>query len=74
MRLFFPILSLIILIIALLFSLLNTQTAELFYFFGKAHPPVCLLVITSFILGALIGLIFGFIKGQKLKKSKNKFK
>lgn len=68
MRLFFPILSLIVLLVALLFSLLNTQRAEFFYFFGKAYPPVCLLVITPFILGAVIGLVVGFIRGRNFKK------
>jgi len=71
MRLFFPVLALVILIFGLIFSLLNTQPAELFYFFGKTSLPVSFLIITSFIIGILLGVLFGFILGF-FKKIKNK--
>lgn len=74
MRLFFPVLALIILIIGLIFSLLNTQSAELFYFFGKVSLPVSLLIIGSFIIGILLGLFLGFILGLFRKIKKNKVK
>ena len=70
MRLFFPILIIIVLILALVFSLLNTQAAELFYFFGKTQIPVSLLIISSFIIGILIGLLVGFIKGHRYRKNR----
>ncbi len=73
MRLFFPLFALIILIIGLFFSLLNTQSAELFYFFGKVSLPVSILIISAFMIGIFLGLFFGFIFGffKKLNK-KNK--
>ena len=71
MRILFPLLALIILIFGLVFSLLNTQSAELFYFFGKTSLPVSILIICSFIIGILLGLFFSFILGF-LKKIKNK--
>lgn len=64
MRLIWAILGLIVLLIGIGFSLLNTQTAELYYYLGHIKAPVCLIVILSFIIGALVGLAIGFTRGR----------
>lgn len=68
MRIIWAIIGLIILLIGIGFSLLNTQQAELYYYLGHVNAPVCLIVVLSFIVGALIGLAIGFTRGRLGRK------
>ena len=47
----------LILLLVLLFTLLNAETVPLNYYFGQLDQPLALILVVTFVAGALIGLL-----------------
>lgn len=57
MRIIYHLLLILLLIACFIFSLLNYQAVEFHYYFGQAKISLSLLLLFTFILGALISMI-----------------
>jgi len=67
MRIFYYLLVLCVLCLGVTFALLNHQTVALNYYFGQAHMPVSILVVSSFVLGGVLGCLVSFALWLKLR-------
>lgn len=47
----------LILLLVLLFTLLNAEPVSLNYYLGKIEQPLALILVVTFVAGALIGLL-----------------
>ena len=57
----------LLVIFALIFAGLNADLVSVNYYLGTKRLPLSLLIILSFILGGLLGLLTAFITYVKLK-------
>ncbi len=60
MRIFTYILILVILIFGILFATLNSEAVTVDYYFSQSSLPLSLVLVISFALGALFGMLVGF--------------
>jgi putative membrane protein len=60
--------SLILLILAVIFALQNSNAETVKFLFWEATLPVALIIIISLTVGAILGLIYS-IPGKKPEKS-----
>jgi putative membrane protein len=60
---------LIIFLVVISFSILNSQNVNLNYFFGQINLALSVPVIGAFVIGGVIGLLVGVMK-QKVKRKK----
>ena len=67
-RLAYIITSLILLIIGILFAVLNAEPVTLHYYFGENQLPLSLVIISSIIIGALLGIVASAVIILKLKR------
>lgn len=67
MRIIWTFFGLIILLIGIGFALLNTGDVTLFYYLGVVKAPLSLIVVLAFIVGGLVGLGVGFVRGKRRK-------
>lgn len=65
MRLIWTLLGLIVLVIGIGFALLNTDSVSFYYYLGVVKAPLSLIIVLSFIVGGLIGLLVGYCHGRK---------
>jgi len=72
MRVIGAFLGLIFVVVMVLFSLLNAKVVTLHYYFGQVSFSFSGFLIVAFVLGALFGLIIGYIKGCQKRKQHNK--
>lgn len=67
------ILTYIILIVLVLFGItfagLNADSVSLNYYIGYTKAPLSLLLVNSFVIGGLLGLLVGFVLYIKTKTS-----
>jgi len=47
----------VILLLVLLFTLLNAEPVSLNYYLGQVEQPLALILVVTFVAGALIGLL-----------------
>lgn len=73
-KIFTIVLVVLMLILALSFSVINAHHVQLNYYIGQLDIPLSLLVIVSLILGSLIGalLMFRSIIGLRLELAKSR--
>ncbi|MFM2321943.1 MAG: hypothetical protein RLZZ225_96 [Pseudomonadota bacterium] len=57
----------LLVVFALIFAGLNADLVSVNYYLGTKRLPLSLLIILSFILGGLLGLLTAFITYVKLK-------
>lgn len=83
MKLIATIIKVIILVLIIIFASLNTQSVQVYYFFGKEpmQMPLFIVIILSFLLGMVIFWVISlkkniskFIETNKLKSEINKLK
>ena len=67
-RLAYIITSLILLIIGILFAVMNAEPVTLHYYFGENQLPLSLVIISSIIIGALLGIVASAVIILKLKR------
>ena len=67
-RLAYIITSLILLIIGILFAVLNAEPVTLHYYFGDKQLPLSLVIISSIIVGALLGIVASAVIILQLKR------
>lgn len=60
----------IILISGVAFAILNSESVALDYFFGSFSLPLIVVILSTFILGSVLGIIVGYYKGFKRAKKK----
>ena len=61
-------------LVVMAFGILNSQMVTFDYFVGQLHLPLVVLVIGSFVLGGIIGLLIGLCRrrgGKSKLKSKS---
>lgn len=58
---------LIIVIFGMTFATLNSESVTINYYFGESSLPLSLLLVLTFALGCLIGMIVGFWMLIKVK-------
>ena len=54
--------------IVVAFSVLNSQEVNFYYFFGQLRFALAIPVVGAFVVGGLIGLLFGLIKKSTKRK------
>ena len=57
----------LLVVFALMFAGLNADLVSINYYLGSKRLPLSLLILLSFILGGLLGLLTAFITYVKLK-------
>ncbi len=60
----------IVFIIIFALSLLNAQSIEFNYLVGILHLPLIILMVLTFIVGLLVGMLLMLISGRSRKKKK----
>ena len=65
MRIIWAIVAIVIFLIVAAFALLNMQSVVLEYYLGIIKLPLAVVVIAAFIIGALIGLLIGYVRGKR---------
>jgi len=51
----------LILLLVLLFTLLNAESVSLNYYLGEVEQPLALILVVTFVAGALIGLLSSIV-------------
>jgi len=51
----------LILLLVLLFTLLNAEPVSLNYYLGQVEQPLALILVVTFVAGALIGLLSSIV-------------
>ncbi|MGB0430572.1 MAG: LapA family protein [Bacteroidia bacterium] len=51
-----------------LFAMANNQSVEINFIFSKSNAPLTAIMITSFLLGLVMGLVFLIVSNLKNKK------
>ena len=69
MKFIYGLFLLIIFLVVISFSILNSQNVNLNYFFGQINLALSVPVIGAFVIGGVIGLLVGVMK-QKVKRKK----
>ncbi|RLA20511.1 MAG: hypothetical protein DRQ61_06440 [Gammaproteobacteria bacterium] len=67
-------LFLIILVIGFLFTMLNSASVELNYYYGLIELPLALVAMAALLVGVLLGLFVEFGKLIRLKSELSKVK
>ena len=67
-------LFLIVLVIGFLFTMLNSSSVELNYYYGLIELPLALVAMAALLAGVLLGLFVEFGKLIKLKSELSKTK
>ena len=57
----------LLVVLALIFAGLNADLVSVNYYLGTKRLPLSLLILLSFVLGGLLGLLTAFITYVKLK-------
>lgn len=47
----------LVILVAIFFAVLNTESVNLDYYFGKSELPLSLLIVISLSIGALLGIL-----------------
>lgn len=66
------ILTLIIVLVIAAFSVINVDPVTVNYLFGEAQWPLILVIISSVLLGALLGGLLSMLKIYQLQKALKK--
>ncbi|MFT6834667.1 MAG: putative integral membrane protein [Francisellaceae bacterium] len=69
MKFIYGLFLLIIFLVVISFSILNSQNVNLNYFLGQINLALSVPVIGAFVIGGVIGLLVGVMK-QKVKRKK----
>jgi putative membrane protein len=69
MKIFTSLFILCILFFGVGFSLLNSDTVSVNYYFGQAEASISIVIAVAFVLGALFGIFVGLFLLLKLKYS-----
>ncbi len=72
MRIISYFILLLLLILGISFAVLNAETVTLNYYIGQKHFPLSLLLVLTFTLGCLLGVIVGI--GMYLRMKSQNFK
>jgi len=74
LRLLYFLLALIVVILGVVFSVLNADKVQLYYYLGSVELPLSLVLILAMIAGAILGVLssLGFILGSRRNASKLK--
>lgn len=74
MKIFSISLAVILILFGISFAVLNSETVSFNYYIGEAKLPLVVLLVCSFILGAVSGLVIGYMnckyKNRLAAKSK----
>jgi putative membrane protein len=73
-RLAYIIFSLVLLVIGILFAVLNAEPVTLHYYFNDKQIPLSLVLVSSIIIGALLGVIASAGIIIKLKRDNSRLK
>ena len=69
MQLLSQIFTIVLILIGLIVSSLNTETTLFNYYLGKAQLPLSLLMLFSFAAGCMIGLSLGLLRHLRFKRA-----
>lgn len=70
MRLIWLLIGFILFLAAVSFALLNAQLVTLNVVIMKVHWPLSALLVAFFVVGGLLGLLFGFMTGRWRRRKK----
>jgi uncharacterized integral membrane protein len=70
MRIFWVILGLIIFIAVAGFALLNAKLVPIDYYVGQREVPLALIIVIAFVVGGLLGWVWGYAKAKITRASK----
>jgi len=70
MRLIWLFIGFIIFLAAVSFALLNAQVATLNLVIIRLHWPLSALLVAFFVIGGVLGLLFGFFAGRWQRRKK----
>jgi uncharacterized integral membrane protein len=70
MRIFWVILGLIIFIAVAGFALLNAKLVPIDYYVGQREVPLALIIVIAFVIGGLLGWVWGYAKAKIARSSK----
>ncbi|GKQ42764.1 hypothetical protein RD055328_06870 [Companilactobacillus sp. RD055328] len=62
-------LSIVLVLIVVLFSIFNMETITVNFLFAKLQVPLIILIIVTFILGAIASYLFSFSNKKEDKES-----
>lgn len=68
MKIIYSLFLLLFLIVVVVFASLNANLVNIHYLFGSAALPLCLLLISFFIIGLIVGFSLGFWLYLKQKR------
>lgn len=74
MRILTYLFLIVLILFAFTFAVLNAEPVSINYYLGKTQLPLSLLLILSFILGGLFGLLTAFTIYVKLKYTNRRLK
>ena len=70
MRLIWLLIGFIIFLVAVSFALLNAQSVTLNLGIMQVHWPLSALLVAFFVIGGVLGLLFGFPAGRWRRRKK----
>lgn len=70
MRLIWLLIGFIIFLVAVSFALLNAQSVTLNLGIMQVHWPLSALLVAFFVIGGVLGLLFGFSAGRWRRRKK----
>lgn len=68
MRLVQAIILFLIFVLALAFAVINADAVKLDYYVGSLELPLSVILVVSFALGAIVGLLVGLMRMLGLKR------
>jgi len=68
MRLIQGILLFLVFVVALAFAVINAQSVTVSYYLGSFDLPLSVVMVVTFALGSLFGILAGFVRVLTLKR------